>query len=94
MSLADNHFSKSPLAKLDYTVDWEDWLATGETISSATWTIPSGLTDEENESNTTTSATAWVSGGSVGTEYQLVCKIVTSEAREDARTIRITVESR
>ena len=94
MGLADNHYSKSPYAVLDYTIDWEDWLESGETISTATWSIPSGLTDEENESNTTTSATVWVSGGVLGTRYAVRGHIVTSEGREDSRTIYITVEAR
>lgn len=95
MSLADNHFKKSPLSYLDYTVDWEDWLDTGETISSVVWTVQTGLTySSDDDTNTTTSATCWISGGTVGTKYSLVCKIVTSDGRTAARTIYVTVEDR
>jgi len=94
MGLPDNHFSKSPHAKLDYTIDWTDALEDGETISEASWSIPSGLTDEQSESNTTTSQTVWVSGGTLGTKYALRGDMVSSEGREDSRTIYITIEER
>lgn len=94
-TLVDRHWGQSVLAKLDYTVDWVDWLADGETIVTATWTVPAALTySSDEDTKTTTSATCWISGGVVGTRYSLVCKITTSEGREDARTIYVTVENR
>jgi len=93
MSLADNHWSKSPLATLDYTESWANWLGDAEAITSSSWTVDSGLT-KDSESDDGTTSTVWVSGGSVGTRYAMVCKIVTNEGREDARTLYVTVEDR
>ena len=80
---------KDPDAILDYTIDWETWLES-DTISTVTWTVPSGIT-KDSDSNTTTTATIWLSGGSAGVEYPILCKIVTAAARTDNRTIYIKV---
>lgn len=81
-------YTKDPVAILDYTVDWSTWLVGGETIVSATWTVPAGLTKVEN-SNTTTSATARISGGQVGSIYELACVVVTSSGQSDRRVFSI-----
>ena len=97
-------YIKDPDAILDYKFDWKaktnlsgntDWLESGETISSFTITAASGLTVGSSAlSDTNTSVTAWLSGGTDGTTYELACKIVTSLSRTDERTISIQVEER
>jgi len=79
-------YIKDPDAVLDYKFDWKaktnlsgntDWLESSETISSFTITAASGLTiDSSALSDTNTSVTAWLSGGTDGTTYELACKIV------------------
>ena len=39
-------FIKDPDATLDYTVEWGEWLGDGDTVSTATWTVPDDLTAE------------------------------------------------
>jgi hypothetical protein len=56
-----------PNANLDYTVDWADWLVDGETISSSTWIVPTGLTAGVASHDTTT-AWCWISGGTAGAD--------------------------
>jgi hypothetical protein len=95
---------KDPNAVLDYKFDWKaltngsgpsDWLAAGETISTITITAASGLTvNSSSITDTSTSATVWLSGGTAGTEYTLACKITTSAGRTDERTITISVRDR
>ena len=73
----------------------------GATISTSTWTIPSGITkDSENENAVTirgvtyavnTVCTVWLSGGTVGENYELLCRITTSDARTLDKTIVIPV---
>jgi len=97
-------YIKDPDAILDYKFDWKaktnlsgntDWLESGETISSFTITAASGLTvDSSALSDTNTSVTVWLSGGTDGTTYDLACKIVTSLGRTDERTASISVEER
>lgn len=91
-------FVKDPQAKLDYVIDFltNGYLAPGETLVTATFTVPVGLVagDPHPASNTTTTATVWLSGGTPGQEYSVTCHIVTSEDRTDERSINIRVEDR
>jgi hypothetical protein len=85
-------FVKDPHAVLDYTGDWSAWLG-DDTIVTSTWDIPDGIT-LDNEENTTTGVTIWLSGGTAGTRYALVNHITTAAGREDDRTITISVKER
>jgi hypothetical protein len=63
----------------------------GATISSATWTVPSGITKDSDNTNAVsikgvsydanTVATIWLSSGTDGEDYTLACRIVTSDSR-------------
>ncbi len=93
-------FYKDPNAVLDFVIDWDGaaadggpWLATGETISTTTWTVATGIT-KDSDSKTTTTATIWLSGGTAGTDYTVACKITTSDSRTDERTLLIQVRDR
>lgn len=79
--------TKDPNATLDYRINWAEWLDT-DTIATVAWTVPAGLT-QTAATNTTTSATIWLSGGTVGTRYAVACRITTTAGRIDDRTIRI-----
>lgn len=85
-------FEKDPDAVLDYTVDWSTWLGS-DTISTSGWTVDSGLTTVTS-ANTTTTATVWVSGGTLDHTYSLTNTIVTAGNRTDERTIRIVVKNK
>jgi len=97
---------KDPSAVLDYKVDLapltnsrrgatSDWLASGETISSITVTADSGITvDSSSITDTDTSATVWLSGGTAGSEYDIAVEITTSASRTDERTFRVKVADR
>jgi dUTPase len=91
------YYVKDPSAVLDYVWDWsaddDPYLADGETISTATVTVPTGIT-KNSTSNTTTTVTAWLSAGTVDTDYRVVCQIVTSAARTDERSIIVQVRQR
>ena len=84
---------KDPDAVLDYGLDWSNWLASGETISSSSWVVETGLT-KDSSSNTTTTTTVWLSGGIAGRTYRITNSIVTSTGREDDRSILIKVIER
>ena len=84
---------KDPDAVLDYAFDWTEWLEDGDTISSHTVTVDTGITkDSDNESSGT--VTTWLSGGIAGTDYTIACKITTSAGRTDERSIVIHCEER
>ena len=99
-------FSKDVDAVLDYKFDWKgltngssgaqsDWLQSGETITEKTITVDDGITqDSSSLTDSNTSVTVWLSGGTAGQKYNVACRIVTSEGRTDERTIRIHVKER
>jgi len=90
--MAMTTFLKDPDSTLDYTLDWSAWLQ-GDTITSSTWTVPAGLT-QESAANTTTTATIWLSGGTAGKDYVVTNSIVTTAGRIEDRSIRIRVIQR
>ena len=100
-------FIKDPDAVLDYKFDWAadtngsadldatDWLADGETISSHTIIAEAGITvDSSSLTDTNTSVTVWLSGGTAGEHYLVTCRIVTSDSHTDDRTIKFSVKQR
>lgn len=97
-------FVKDPSAVLDYKFDWKaltngtgssDWLASGETISTRTVTATTGITvDSSSITDTNTSVTVWLSGGTILGQYTVTCRIVTSANRTDERSILVRVENR
>jgi len=86
-------FIKDPDAVLDYAFDWNTWLASGETISSRVVTADTGLT-KVSDSESSGIVTAWLSGGTAGTSYNVACKIETSDSRTEERSITILVQER
>ena len=40
------YIDKDPRARLDYTLDWADWLETSATIASSVWSAADGVTLE------------------------------------------------
>lgn len=88
-------YIKDPEAVLDYKFDWSSWLDSGETIASRTVTVDAGLTkDSDAVTDTSTSVTVWLSGGTDGVSYSVNCQIVTSANRTDERTMIIRVNER
>jgi hypothetical protein len=85
--------TKDPDAVLKYVMDWSDWLDTGETISTSTWTVDSGIT-KDSDTNTTTTATITLSGGTVGEKYRITNRIVTSGSQTDDRSFYVYVNER
>lgn len=85
-------FDKDPDAVLDYTVDWSDWMVSPEVIASITWVLSAGITSVF-ESNTSSAATVWLSGGTAGRSYEVTCHVTTNSTppREDDRTIGIKI---
>lgn len=96
-----------PQAVLDYEWRWraEGWLAEDDDIISASFTVATAdgadipdtdttPVEVDSFSNTTDNVTAWISGGTAGTNYLVVCHIVTSGGREDDRSLLLKVQQR
>lgn len=82
-------FLKTPTAIIDYGLIWTDNLA-GDTIASATWTVPAGLT-KDGESFTTNQSNVRLRGGTIDTSYNCKCHIATAGGRENERIVTIKV---
>ena len=80
---------KDPDAIKDFQINWATWLGT-DTISTSTWTVPTGIT-KVTDTNTTTTVTIWMSGGTNLTDYELSNKITTANGRTEEDTIIIKV---
>jgi len=92
--MVEKPFVKDPDAVLDYVFDWNElYLQAGETISSHTVTVETGLT-KDSDSETDGVVTVWLSGGTVQKGYLVGCEIHTNLGRTEARSIYIAVEYR
>lgn len=83
---------KDPHAVVDYTINWARHLV-ADTISTSTWTVPSGIT-KDSDSKTSQTTTVWLSGGTDRQKYSLVNRIVTAAGRTLDQTIKISVRER
>lgn len=75
----------------DSTEDFEFNLAPyldGDTISTVNFILPDGLT-KVSSSNTTTTATIFVSGADCGRTYRITCRYTTAGGRTRDKTIRV-----
>ena len=87
-------YKKDPNAVLDYTFDWTAYLTPlVDTIASVTWILPTGLT-KVSQSNTPMTATAFISGGTLGESLSLTCRIITAGGRTDDRSITLKIVER
>jgi len=84
--------AKDPDAILDYGFIWDQWLG-ADTIVSSSMIVEPGLV-LDSDSNTTTTTTAWLSGGTAGEIYSVTNRITTAAGRTDDRTIKIKVIER
>jgi len=90
MIITDLH--QTPTDVLDYTIDFTSWLQlVSDTISSVAWTIPAALT-ASSQSNTTYTATTYLTGGTPGQVYRIDCKITTAATPARIKTASITVK--
>lgn len=89
-------FVKDPDEVIDYQHNWStNYLASGEDISTSVWAVtPTGSLTIDSESETITTATVFVSGGTRGKVYRLTNKITTTASRTAERTITVRVEER
>lgn len=90
------HIDKDPNATLNYTWDWKDWLvsAGGPTIVTAVVTADAGVTVSGAASIAAGLVTQILTGGTAGISYIATCRITTSDALVDDRSIVLDVLAR
>lgn len=90
---------KDPEAALDYLLSWTNWLPSGDTISSSSWSIEAitGDTDplvSTSDSSTDTTTVVNLSGGTSGNLYKVYNTIETNGGLTDRRYFRVKVKAR
>jgi len=93
------YIEKDPYAVLDYSLDWENWMPSGEVISSITVTAETISGDSapltiDSSTNTDYIVTANISAGTAGNIYNVEYRIVTTNGLQDSRNFRIKVLER
>ena len=88
-------FTKTPVERKRYAIDYSQWLDTGETVSSFVFTTtPSDLVVNAGSLDTTsTILTYFVSGGTDGQQYALDVRITTSGGQIKEDTILYTIRN-
>lgn len=83
-------FTKAPNERKRYTIDYSDWLDTGETVSTVTFSVTPSTTnilqvDAYSIASPATSVVFFVNDGADGTTYTLEISITTSggQVKED-----------
>jgi hypothetical protein len=84
---------KDPDEVLDFQVDWSERLDDGDVISTSTFTVPAGLT-LNSSSKTDTTTTAWLQGGTLNSNYDVLNRIVTTGGRTMDQTIRLRIRAK
>lgn len=88
---------KDPDATLDYTIDWSGVLSGSDTISTVAYEVQTGISlttaiGGSNFTNTDTTTTCNLTGGTAGNIYAVECTITTTESRTFVRHFRVKVE--
>jgi hypothetical protein len=88
--------TKDPDSVEDFTINWAATLSEsspGDVISTSSWTANSDVTID-SDTNTTTTARVWVSGGTLHKYADLVNAIETSGGRTYNRTITLKIQEK
>lgn len=83
---------KDPDEIKDYEHDWANRLATGETITTVTWTLSNGLTSV-NATNTDTTTTIMLGDGDLGSTALVRCTIVTNQGRTLIKSAEVNIHA-
>lgn len=87
---------KDPDDVLDFSIDWSEVLesdglvGTPDTIATVTWTLPAGIT-KGSQAEALGIATVWISGGTIGSKYDVHCRMVSAGGRTYDRTVTLPV---
>jgi hypothetical protein len=84
--------SKDPGETLDYTINWAAPLGT-DTITNSVWAVSDTSLVETDSSMTATTATVWLSAGTLNQTYSVKNTITTAAGRVFDQTVNIKIAS-
>ena len=90
---------KDTEAQLVYTFEWSDWLPTGDSLASSTYTITARANDPDplaihTQGRSGTKTFVELKEGQEGKIYTVTCAIVTANGLRDRRNFRVKVQAR
>ena len=80
--------SKAPGDRVDYDVDFSDWLEVGDVLASATVEAATGITIDE-QTVYPEAVKIWVEGGQNGNTYGVTVTVQTTEGR--TKVVRFSI---
>lgn len=85
---------KDPDEIKDYVLDWSMLLGSDELVTS-TWSVEegTGLVINSHTKDEKT-ATVWLSGGTIGVDYELLNRVTTLGGRSYDQSVRLKVKSK
>jgi hypothetical protein len=86
-------YTKQPGDKLDYDIDFNEWLSSGDSLASVNVTADTGITIV-NSTIVVSMVKVWLSGGNDGETYKITVKVTTDEGRIKEQEFRIKVKER
>lgn len=91
--------AKDVEAQLIYTFDWSNWLATGDGISTAEYTVAARRNEPtpiviESQGVDGDNTYVELSGGAEDKTYIVTCKVTTTDGLIDRRSFRVNCEAR
>jgi hypothetical protein len=103
---AQRIWQKDPDSTLTVGIHWADVIERGDSLASAVWDVPTGMTKVSEGLNGADMidsgitypagevAIVRVSGGTAGTDYTLTCTVTTASGDVDERSITAAVRER
>jgi len=93
--------SKDPAAQLTYTLDWSEWLESGDTIGTVDWSVAARRNDPtpitivtSGKDGTNVKTYVELAGGQSDKTYIVSAEITTADGLTDKRSFRVLVENR
>lgn len=83
--------AKDPNDIDDFSLDWSNLLATGETIGTCTATVESGGVTVDSTAISSPVTTARISGGTLSATAAVRYRVTTSTGRQLDQTIRFSI---
>ena len=92
-----NYITKDPSAVLQYGVDWNEWLTSGDSLTDSTWTVETTGTRQLTATGPfilDNVALVTLTSGQPGEIYTVANTITTAEGWTDTRRFRVKVDNR
>ncbi len=74
-------FTKQPADRLDYDIDYSDWLTPGDSLESFTVTVSASSLVVDSTFNNNPRLKIWLSGGVDKQRYKVTVNVTTADGR-------------